>query len=92
RKCAFSDGVSNEKESWHKTIQNHVDSVISDQEFFRESMKINHCRPRLKESYYCRKIFQQFFGNHEKLIPHFWMPKWTNAMDPSAREIDNCMK
>jgi len=34
RKCAFSDGVSNEKESWHKVIQNHVDSIISDQEFF----------------------------------------------------------
>ena len=32
-------------------------------------------------------IFESFFGGHEKLVPHFWMPKWSNTNDPSAREL-----
>ena len=87
RKCAFSDGVSSQKKSWHIIIQNFVDKLISDQEFFREKDAFKHCVPKLKESYYYRKIFESFFGRHEKLIPHFWMPKWANTNDPSAREL-----
>ena len=87
RKCAFSDGVSSQKRSWHRIIQNFVDQLISDQEFFREKDSFKHCVPQLKESYYYRKIFESFFGGHEKLVPHFWMPKWSNTNDPSAREL-----
>ncbi|MFQ6608966.1 MAG: asparagine synthase-related protein, partial [Fidelibacterota bacterium] len=87
RKCAFSDGVSSASKSWHRIIQNYVDTIISDEEFIRESVKINHCRPVLKESYYYRKVYQQFFGEHDELIPHYWLPKWTDIVDPSAREL-----
>lgn len=87
RKCAFSDGVSHGKRSWHTIIQNHVDKLITDEEFLQESKSIEHCKPVLKESYYYRKIYEQFFGRHTNLIPHFWMPKWTNVIDPSAREL-----
>ena len=34
--------------------------------------------------------FVEYFGDSEeksKLIPHFWMPKWTDATDPSARTL-----
>ena len=89
RKCAFSDGVSSQKNSWHRIIQSFVDQKISDEEFQRESAKLNHCTPQLKESYYYRKVFTNFFGNNEQLIPHFWMPQWTDVdvLDPSAREL-----
>ena len=87
RKCAFSDGVSSQNNSWHHIIQSFVDQKISDEEFQRESTKITHCTPQLKESYYYRKVFNSFFENHENLIPHFWMPKWSNTIDPSAREL-----
>ena len=33
RKCAFSDGVSSKKNSWHRILQNFVDSQITDTEF-----------------------------------------------------------
>ncbi len=92
RKCAFSDGVSSQKRSWHRIIQNFVDQLISDQEFFREKDSFKHCVPQLKESYYYRKIFESFFGRHEKLIPHFWMPKWVNTNDPSARELNGYLE
>ena len=89
RKVAFSDGVSSQKKSWHKIIQNHVDSKISDEEFFKAKDSISHCTPLLKESYYYRKVYESFFPESEKLIPHFWMPKWSNVIDPSARELQD---
>ena len=87
RKCAFSDGVSSQQKSWHLVLKKFIDEQISDLEFESESLKIAHCRPLLKESYYYRKIFESFFPKHEKLIPYYWMPKWVNTVDPSAREI-----
>ena len=87
RKCAFSDGVSSQNKSWHHIIQAFVDQTISDDEFIRERKIYNHCMPQLKESYYYRKIFEQYFGKNEQLIPHFWMPKWVKTHDPSAREL-----
>ena len=60
---------------------------ISDSEFLQESGKIIHCTPVLKESYYYRKVFESYFGKNEKLIPHFWMPNWTDVLDPSVREL-----
>jgi len=42
----------------------------------------------LKESYYYRKVFDSFFTNQNKLIPHYWMPKWSSTTDPSARELE----
>jgi asparagine synthase (glutamine-hydrolysing) len=86
-KCAFSDGVSSIKNSWHQSVKNFVDAIITDDEFKEASKGINHCRPLLKESFYYRKVFDSFFPGHYNLIPHFWMPKWTNVIDPSAREL-----
>ncbi len=70
-------------------FQSFVDQKISDEEFQRESIKITHCTPVLKESYYYRKVFESYFGKNEKLIPHFWMPKWIDVLDPSARELED---
>ena len=89
RKVAFSDGVSSKNKSWHKIIQSHVDQIITDDEFIRESEKINHCRPLLKESYYYRKVFNSHYSGNSSLIPHFWMPNWSKAKDPSARELND---
>ena len=89
RKVAFSDGVSSQKKSWHKIIQDHVNQKITDKEFSNAKILMPHCTPLLKESYYYRKIYESLFPNSEKLIPHFWMPKWSNVIDPSARELKN---
>ena len=64
-------------------------SKVDNKEFSNAQMLMPHCTPLLKESYYYRKIFENFFPDSEKLIPHFWMPKWSNATDPSARELKN---
>jgi len=86
-KCAFSDGVSNQNNSWHNIIKSYFDKKISDNEYNKCSEKYKHCSPNSKESYYYRKIFDKYFSPHEKLIPHYWMPSWSNVQDPSAREL-----
>tara|TARA_A200000159_G_C7331601_1_gene343208 strand:- start:1437 stop:3068 length:1632 start_codon:yes stop_codon:yes gene_type:complete len=88
-KCAFSDGVSNKSNSWHTIIQKKVESIISDDEFNSYVQRESHCTPHLKESYYYRKIFNSKFSGLQNLIPHFWMPKWSNTKDPSARELES---
>ena len=89
KKCAFSDGVSDIKKSWHNIIQNYVESKISDDYFLKRTGEIDHCKPLMKESLYYRDIFISNFGEEQSfLIPKFWMPKWTDVIDPSAREIN----
>ena len=86
-KEAFSDGCSSEDRSWHKIIQEHVDEIITDDEFNdnKDNYKINP--PQLKESYYYRKIFETCYPGKSNVIPYFWLPNWTDEVDPSAREL-----
>jgi asparagine synthase (glutamine-hydrolysing) len=86
QKEAFSDGVSKSTDSWYKIIQNHIEDLVSDEEFLTESLKFTFCVPETKESYYYRKIFHHFYNN-QYIIPNFWKPRWVEQMDPSAREL-----
>jgi len=87
-KEAFSDGVTSETRSWHKIIQEYVDTQISDEYFEENKDKYTHNTPVLKESFYYREIFEKHYGGFSNVIPYFWMPKWCEETnDPSAREI-----
>ena len=87
-KEAFSDGVTSETRSWHKIIQEYVDTQISDEYFEENKSKYTFNTPVLKESFYYRKIFEKHYGGFSNVIPYFWMPKWCEETnDPSAREI-----
>ena len=86
-KEAFSDGCSSEKRSWHKIIQEYVDSIITDDDYLRNKHKYTFNTPISKESYWYRKIFEYYYPNKSNVIPHFWLPNWTNVKDPSAREL-----
>ena len=88
KKCALSDGVSQKEKSWHMIIQDHIDKIVTDEEFLLESVKFTHCIPHTKESYYYRKVFHKYY-KHANVIPRFWLPKWCgdNVIDPSAREL-----
>nr|QFG73741.1 MAG: asparagine synthase [Megaviridae environmental sample] len=91
RKEAFSDGCSGVERSWHSIIKERVDALISDKEF--ESMgEYAYNPPTSKEALYYRKIFDEVYPNCGSLLPHFWLPKYTDETDPSARELLNYMK
>jgi asparagine synthase (glutamine-hydrolysing) len=83
KKEAFSDGVSGLNRSWYQIIQEklelHVNSELDHIHFYNP--------PITKEQKYYRKIFDGYYPNCDHLIPYFWMPKYVNATDASARTL-----
>ena len=47
-----------------------------------------HNYPKTAEEYYYRKTFEEYYKGLGENIPYFWMPKYTNANDSSARTLD----
>jgi asparagine synthase (glutamine-hydrolysing) len=93
KKEAFSDGVSSKEKSWYEIIQDHIESLISDEQLKMAPLIYPYNTPITKEAYYYRKIFCEMFGyNRQMILPHYWQPKWDNNgneiseyTDPSAR-------
>lgn len=87
-KEAFSDGVAQIKKSLFQVVQDIVDSKVTDEALKSAHIKYPHCTPKTKESYYYREVFEKHYpAQAEWLMPYFWMPKWIQVNDPSARFI-----
>lgn len=72
-KEAFSDGVSSTDRSWHTILK----------EYYQNSLGTTE-----REMY--RTIFESYYGQIDKeneIIPYYWMPKWSDTDDPSARSL-----
>ena len=81
QKEAFSDGVSGSK-PWFKEIQERVDLMNRPLRIYA------HLPPPSPEAQYYRDLFEGFYGDEgASVINYFWMPKWTNAKDPSATTL-----
>ena len=82
-KEAFSDGVSGNAGSWFEIIAEKV-KAISFNGMILEDVNL----PSTKEQQYYRSIFDKCYPKSAKLLPYFWMPKYVNATDSSARTLD----
>lgn len=97
KKEAFSDGVSKQTKSWFEIIQEHiqkkvfklrdnkVDDVIKK---YVNMYNLKHNEPKTLEQLYYRIKFESYFKNQAETIPYFWMPKFVDATDASARTLD----
>ena len=83
-KEAFSDGVSGEK-SWFEIIRDHIDHIEIDESSLPEWKNISL---DTKEKQYYMSVYQKYYPHCGQLIPHYWMPRFTNATDASARTLD----
>jgi asparagine synthase (glutamine-hydrolysing) len=80
RKEAFSDGVSSLQKSWYQMIQESVPPL--------DPLNYHsHNQPTTGEQQYYRSIFRTFYYDCDHLVPYFWMPKYVNATDASARTL-----
>jgi len=90
-KEAFSDGVSSKEDSWHDMVKKDIRAFlgVDDDELVRACNKWKHCPPHDHESLHYRREFDRIFGSQAaKIIPRFWMPRWSgNTKDPSARVL-----
>lgn len=77
KKEAFSDGVSSQQKSLFVILQEMIAS-----KYLEETPSVE-----LEKKYY-KSLFDKEFPNCEHIVPYFWMPKYTEATDPSARSLD----
>lgn len=82
-KEAFSDGVSSTERSWYTIIAEKIEAL----NLPRKDKVYIHNPPQTKEQVYYRTVFEEYYPNMGDVIPYFWMPKWVEATDPSARTI-----
>jgi len=79
RKEAFSDGVSEKGRSLYQILQEHI--------AYKLGGNISLQNIETEKGYY-KMLFDDFFPNVENALPYYWMPKYTNATDPSARTLE----
>lgn len=84
RKEAFSDGVSSKDRSWYQIIN----EFVSKEEINFDSDYYTYNEPKTREQIYYRMIYEKHYANTGRLIPYFWMPKYIEATDASARTLD----
>jgi len=98
-KEAFSDGVSTQENSWHNIIKTYVKNTIfagenfpdTDEEIIDSLVKkhnLYYNKPKTLEQLFYRLIFEKYFPNKSNTIPYFWMPKYVNTNDASARSLN----
>ena len=82
KKEAFSDGVSSHGRSLYQILQEQIAQKLNldeNTDIYTPSIET--------EKYYYKKLFDMYFPNCSHILPYFWMPKYTNATDPSARTL-----
>jgi asparagine synthase (glutamine-hydrolysing) len=47
-----------------------------------------HLLPKTSEQFYYRRIFEEAYPVLGKIVPYFWMPKYVDATDASARTLE----
>lgn len=81
-KEAFSDGVSKTTRSLYEIIQ---ENVSNNQTGLNE--KHDHNPPDTEEKKYYRGIFEAAYPGLGNIVPYFWMPRYVEAKDASARTL-----
>lgn len=77
RKEAFSDGVTGQGRSLFTILQEKIAKKLS-----------CNLSDIVVENLYYKQLFTEFFKNSLDIHKYYWMPKYTNATDPSARTLD----
>lgn len=97
-KEAFSDGVSSKTRSWYEIIQEKIPQTSYYKShsngiqtlYNNYKMKTNEYIniPNTIEKSYYRYIFKmRFLGVNDDIIPYYWMPRFIQANDASARTL-----
>lgn len=92
RKEAFSDGVSSQSKSWYQEIAERLNQsqLIPDNWHETVQAQYSYLTPKTAEAYYYRFLFEKNYGSYtsHKVVPYFWMPRWSGeTSDPSARTL-----
>lgn len=84
-KEAFSDGVSGHGRSLFQILQEQIASHLNSMN--HSSGKHYEANIDTEKTYYAA-LFNKYYPHMIHILPYFWMPKYTNASDPSARTLE----
>lgn len=94
RKEAFSDGVSGQERSLYQILQEYSILSLSEEpnqpiseSASEAAMDISTNPPKTAEQWNYRKIFERLYPGFANVVPYFWMPKYVEAKDASARTL-----
>ena len=92
RKEAFSDGVSGLNKSWYEVIRDRLADNSACGRMCDNSCESINLRKTLdcgltNEQHYYKSIFLQAYPNCEQVVPYYWMPRFVEATDASARTL-----
>ena len=96
-KEAFSDGVSSLNKSWYEIINEKILNLFENDNIL-ENKLITTCNlynkfnlsnniPETYEQAYYRYLYNKSYQGTDHLINYYWMPKFVNAKDASARSL-----
>lgn len=83
KKEAFSDGVSSFERSLFIILQEKIAEKMN----LENPSKKYEANINTEKEYYL-KIFNNYYKNCQNIVPYYWMPKYSNTDDPSARTLD----
>jgi len=87
RKEAFSDGVSGQEKAWYQIAQESAAITVGEKMGTAFETPAGLV-PTTPEMYLYRKLFEKDYAGLSAVnVPHFWMPRWSDAKDPSARTL-----
>jgi asparagine synthase (glutamine-hydrolysing) len=89
RKEAFSDGVTATTRSLFQILQEHAAALESTTESTPPPppppLSDGSAMPTTAEQRWYRRLFDAYYPDAANVVPYFWMPKYVDAQDASAR-------
>ena len=96
-KEAFSDGVSKLNKSWYEIIQEKIELMCKEDLDLKNELELliktyknyplSNNNPKTMEQAYYRYIYNKHYKDTDHLIHYYWMPKYIDAKDCSARTL-----
>jgi asparagine synthase (glutamine-hydrolysing) len=87
RKEAFSDGVSGQERSLYQILQEYCGTQTEMVKNHPDMGGVITNFPKTAEQVYYRQVFERCYPGQGSIVPYFWMPKYVEATDASARTL-----
>ena len=88
KKEAFSDGVSSKGRSLYTILQEYISTTSKLEHYYEENVINKYPICIETEKFYYKNLFDSYYPHCDNIVPYFWMPRYTNATDPSARTLE----
>jgi asparagine synthase (glutamine-hydrolysing) len=81
KKEAFSDGIMEKKKRVSEMIEDFARSFLEKDGVVKEEKDDTY------EKMYYRRVFDEAYPRMRHLVPYYWMPKYVDAVDASAKTL-----